>query len=351
MNRDQAETLIRQLGDSPEKAAEVSGYVFPDFRARVAARPVRDDAGRPDNGGAMTVWRAGLALAVLMVLAACGTSPAGRPMGMSELGIFELGVPQSYAPVAGFTAASGVRPNLDLYYSGWYQPFQPAFAATAARHGAVALVQIDPAGIDLAAIAAGTYDSYLRTYAGAVRSYGRRVILSFGHEMNAPSYSWGFGHTSPVTFVAAWRHIVTLFRAAGTGNVTWLWTVNVTGSAKVAPVAAWWPGDSYVTWVGLDGYFFGPSQTFHTLFGPTIAALRALTSDPVLIAETGATPAAGKAAKIASLFAGVKAWGLLGFVWFDADTEQDWRVSDDPAAVAALRTGEAAYMKVIAGPA
>ena len=295
----------------------------------------------------MRARRAGLALALLTVLAACGTPPVGRPMGMSELGIFEPGVPQSYAPVAGFTAASGVQPNLDLYYSSWYQPFQAAFAATAARHGAMALVQIDPAGIDLAAIAAGTYDSYLRTYAGAVRSYSRRVILGFGHEMNGSWYSWGFAHTSPATFVAAWRHIVTLFRAAGARNVTWLWTVNVTGYSDVAPITPWWPGDSYVTWVGLDGYFYRPSQTFHTLFGPTIAAVRALTSDPVLIAETGATPAAGKPAKIASLFAGVHACGLLGFVWFDADTEQDWRVSDDPAAVAALRTGEAAYMKVM----
>lgn len=295
----------------------------------------------------MRAWRTGLAVALLTALAACGTSPVGRPMGMSELGIFEPGVPQSYAPVAGFTAASGVRPNLDVYYSSWYQPFQAAFAATAARHGAMALVQIDPAGIDLKAIAAGTYDSYLRTYAGAVRSYGRRVILSFGHEMNGSWYSWGFAQTSPATFVAAWRHIVTLFRAAGARNVTWLWTVNVTGSSQVAPIAPWWPGDSYVTWVGLDGYFYRPSQTFPTVFGPTIAAVRALTSDPVLIAETGATPAAGKPAKIASLFAGVHARGLLGFVWFDADTEQDWRVSDDPAAVAALRTGEAAYMKVM----
>jgi mannan endo-1,4-beta-mannosidase len=299
----------------------------------------------------MRAWRAGLALVVLTALAACGTSPAGRPMEMSELGIFEPGVPQSYAPVAGFTAATGVRPDLDVYYSGWYQPFQAAFAAAAARHGAVALVQINPAGIDLAAIAAGTYDSYLRTYADAVRSYGRRVILSFGHEMNGSWYSWGFAHTSPATFVAAWQHIVTLFRARGARNVTWLWTVNVTGSSRAAPVAPWWPGDSYVTWVGLDGYFYTLSQTFRTLFGPTIAAVRALTSEPVLIAETGATPAAGKPAKIASLFTGVHACGLLGFVWFNADTEQDWRVSDDPAAVAALRTGQAAYMKMMPGSA
>ena len=288
----------------------------------------------------MRAWRAGLALALLTALAACGgASPAPRPAGMPELGIFEPGVPKSYGPVADFTAASGVRPNLDVYYTGWYQPFHAAFAAAAARHGAVAVDQIDPVGIDLAAIAAGTYDAYLRTYADAVRSYGHRVILGFGHEMNASWYPWGLGHTSPATFVAAWRHIVTLFRTAGARNVTWLWTVNVTGSSQAAPIAAWWPGASYVTWVGLDGYFYRPSQTFHALFGPTIAAARALTSDPVLIAETGATPAAGKSAKIADLFAGVHAYGLLGFVWFDADTKQDWRVSDDPGAVAALRAG------------
>ena len=302
----------------------------------------------------MRAWQAGLALVVLTALtalAACGNSPAGRPMVMSELGIFEPGAPQSYAPVARFTAATGVRPDLDVYYSGWYQPFQAEFAAAAARHGAVALVQINPVGIDVSAIAAGTYDSYLRTYADAVRSYSHRVILSFGHEMNASWYSWGFAHTSPATFVAAWRHIVTLFRAAGARNVTWLWTVNVTESRLAAPIAPWWPGDSYVTWVGLDGYFYTLSQTFRTLFGPTIAAARALTSKPVLIAETGATPAANKPAKIASLFAGVHAWGLLGFVWFNADTEQDWQVSDDPAAIAALRTGQAAYMKMMPGSA
>ena len=131
--------------------------------------------------------------------------------------------------------------------------------------------------------------------------------------------------------------------------MTWLWTVNVTGSSQAAPVAPWWPGASYVTWVGLDGYFYRPSQTFQGLFGPTIAAVRTLTRDPVLIAETAATPAAGKSAKIASLFAGVHAYGLLGFVWFDADTKQDWRVSDDPSAVAAFRAGTATYMKAVPG--
>jgi mannan endo-1,4-beta-mannosidase len=294
----------------------------------------------------MRVRQAGLVLALLAAVTACGsTSPMARSRGMSELGIFEPGVPESYTPVSHFSAVSGVQPNLDVYYSGWYEPFRAAFAAEAARHGAVTIVQVDPTGINLAAVATGAYDTYLHSYAHAVRSYGHQVILSFGHEMNASWYSWGFTRTPAATFVAAWRHIVTVFRAAGVRNVTWLWTVNVTGSSRVASIAPWWPGDDYVTWVGIDGYFYGVSQTFGSLFGPTITAVRAISGAPVLIAETGATPAAGKPAKIASVFAGVHAYGLLGFVWFDADTNQDWRISEDPAAVAALRKGEATYMK------
>ncbi len=43
---DQAQTLNGQLGDTHEKATDVSPCVFPDFRARGAARPVQDGAGR-----------------------------------------------------------------------------------------------------------------------------------------------------------------------------------------------------------------------------------------------------------------------------------------------------------------
>ena len=78
----------------------------------------------------------------------------------------------------------------------------------------------------LASIAAGGSDAYLRSYADAVAAFGHPVILSFGHEMNGTWYSWGDGHTSPATFVAAWRHIVRGVPRRGAANVTWLWTVN-----------------------------------------------------------------------------------------------------------------------------
>ena len=96
--------------------------------------------------------------------------------------------------------------------------------------------------------------------------------------MNGYWYSWGYTHTSPAVFVAAWRHIVTLFRAQETQNVTWLWTINtIHKKTRVPSPGPWWPGNSYVNWVGIDGYFTNPSSVFASVFGPTIVYVRTLT--------------------------------------------------------------------------
>lgn len=260
----------------------------------------------------------------------------------SYLGLYANGVPGSYAGVTAFTTATGVKPGLVLYYSGWFEPFQISFATTVADHGGVPLVQMDPQDISIAAIASGTYDSYLSAYAEAVRSYRRPVVLGFGHEMNGYWYSWGYKHTSPTVFVAAWRHIVTLFRAVGARNVTWMWTVNTIHTrAKVPNPRRWWPGNSFVNWVGIDGYYFNPASTFAPLFGPTVIAVRAFTTKPILIAETAAAGAV-QPAKIADLFIGIRLYGLLGFVWFDSRQSEDWHLSS-PAATAAFHHGAEMY--------
>ena len=337
-------------------------------------RPRLNGAGGAANGGAangvlrrkhdpdarrgpMRILAIGVAVvaaaAITMAVGHQGKSAGGVPITLpirsdSYLGVYQPGAPLSYAGIDQFTQAIGRRPNLVTYYSGWPEAFQTGFANSAARHGAVPLVQLNPTGVSVAAIASGQYDAYLRRYAVAVRAYGRPVILSFGHEMNGQWYSWGYRHTSARVFVAAWRHIVTLFRAQDAWNATWLWTVNVVdtlpGGDRIPDPAPWWPGSTYVTWVGIDGYYWKSSWTFAPLFGPTIKAVRALTRDPILIAETGAGPVAGKPAKITDLFAGVRAYGLLGFVWFNANRVQDWRVNT-PAAVAAFRRGASTLKK------
>lgn len=264
----------------------------------------------------------------------------------SYVGVYAPGAPGSYAGVAAFANATRVTPSLVVYYSGWLEPFQASFATTVRKHSAVPLVQIDPTGISIAGIAGGHFDAYLTAYAQAVRAYGGPVILSFGHEMNAPWYTWGYRYTSPAAFVTAWRHIVTLFRKLGAWNVTWLWTVNAIQAQHGLTLdpARWWPGSRYVTWVGVDGYYLEPSSQFAPIFGPTIVSVRELTRDPILIAETSATRAAGQPAKIANLFTGIRAYGLLGFVWFNDITSYDYRIKG-PAAIAAFHRGAEAYSR------
>lgn len=260
-------------------------------------------------------------------------------------GVYEPGVPGSYASITRFAAATGATPKVALYYSGWWEKFQARFAATAWNHGTYTLVQLQPSA-PLEDVARGYSDKYLRSYAAAVKTFGHPVILSFAHEMNGSWYSWGKGHASPETFIAAWRHVVRVFRAAGATNVTWMWTVSSI-NASTAPLAQWWPGAAYVNWVGVDGYYYRPSDTFQSVFGSTVAEVRTFTSDPVLISEAAAGPIAGPS-KIADLFAGAEKDHMLGVVWFDQAQDhgiyhQNWRLEDNPNALAAFRAAVKQY--------
>jgi mannan endo-1,4-beta-mannosidase len=255
------------------------------------------------------------------------------PKSLSYLGVYEPGAPPGYGSVTAFSRMAGRRPNLVGYYSGWAEPFNTSFADLVHRHGATPYIQIDPSLATVSAIAAGTYDdNYLRPYADSVRDFGHPVVIGFGHEMNATWYSWGYRHIRPPTFVAAWRHIVTLFNNEGAKNVTWLWTVNQ-DQPGTGPIASWWPGPRFVTWVGIDGYYFKSSDTFDSVFGSTIENVRHITNKPILLSETAISPkATPRFAKIGDLFTGMQKDKTLGLVWFDKDQKndgyrhQDWRI-------------------------
>jgi hypothetical protein len=275
------------------------------------------------------------------------------PKTASYLGVFEAGkppgAPPSYRSIEQFSETAHRQPNLVAYYSGWAQPFNVSYASMLHSHGTIPFVQIDPSFASVPAIPSGTYDTYLRTYADSVRDYGHAVVIGFGHEMNGDWYSWGYRHTSPAHFVAAWRHIVTVFRQEGAYNVTWLWTVNQQRGRSTAPIRAWWPGANYVTWVGIDGYYVRPSDTFQTVFGQTMSQVTAITKKPILLSETGVSPKVLRFAKIENLFNGLQSHNVLGLVWFDENQpangpyHQNWSIEGnsqgDTQAQIAFRTG------------
>jgi Glycosyl hydrolase family 26 len=270
------------------------------------------------------------------------------PAPASYLGVFENGTPPSYGPIEQFTQAAGAEPNLIGYYSGWAQPFATSFAESMHDHGVIPFVQIDPTLASIAGIADGAYDGYLKLYADSVRDFGHSVVIGFGHEMNAWWYPWGYGKVLPSTFVAAWRHIVTLFNQQGADNVTWLWTIQA-DERGTGPISAWWPGPKYVKWVGIDGYYSKPSDSFATVFAPTINQVRALTNKPILLSETAVGRPDNQLTNIFNLFAGMAQYKTLGLVWFDKNQtrlttpigtpHEDWRIEDNPLAERAFRDG------------
>jgi mannan endo-1,4-beta-mannosidase len=254
----------------------------------------------------------------------------------SYLGVYEPGVPRKMTDVRKFTAAVGRAPNLLLYYSGWGQPFASAFAEKAFAVRASLVVQLDPGTTSISAIAKGRYDSYLRGFAEQVRRFGRPVVIGFAREMNGRWYPWGWGHVSPRTWVAAWRRVVVVFRHAGALNVTWQWTVNdLTGG--VANPRPWWPGAAYVNWIGIDGYYYSRRDTFDTVFGSTLEAVRRFAAKPILISEVAMAPQAAPAGQMADLFDALWSRHLLGLEWFDAAARHDWRLENDPVALSAFR--------------
>ncbi len=266
------------------------------------------------------------------------------------VGVYNNDVPESYKLVKKFAKAVGVRPNVVMYFSGWHTLFKTRFADNARKNGAVPFVEMQPFGHRIMAkIVAGRFDIYLRKYAEEVHKYRGRVLIGFAHEMNGNWYPWGATHTSPKVFRKAWRHVVTIFRKSGDFNVTWLWVINGLAPGE-APIRAWWPGSKYVDWVGVDAYYVQPAQVFSTVFEPTFAAVRKLTKKPILIAETGIGPAAGQAAKLPDLFAGIeRTKNLRGFVYFDqyqnrGTYHQDWQIDNNPLAVAAFGKGAKQYL-------
>lgn len=261
------------------------------------------------------------------------------------LGVFEPDE-SSYQQIAEFGHAVGRQPNVVLQFSDWGSPFPEAFATMLQAQGAEPLIQLEPSDISLASITDGSDDWYLKSYAEQLRDFGSPVILSFAPEPNGNWYPWGWTRLQPSVYVAAWRYVVSSLRRYGATNVTWLWTVNVT-YLGAGPLNDYWPGDAYVDWVGIDGYFTMPGDTFSSVFMPTVAAVRALTGEPILMSETAVGPVAGQARVIPGIFGGIQSNHLLGLVWFDQAQDdgiyhQDWRLEDNPAGIDAFRQGLAA---------
>jgi hypothetical protein len=322
-----------------------------------------------------------LGLAVAAPLAACGSSdeipsrpgPTGAPAALAtrpppvpfpEAGQVFLGVqtnlgPWDFSAVDAFTGAVHHQPAALQYSVGWaHDQFDAGRLQAIADRHMLPIIAWEPwdyqqtptqPAYRLAAITGGRYDDYIRSWAIGLAAARLPVVMRFAHEMNGNWYPWceQSNGNRRGDYVKAWRHVYDIFTDAAADNVYWMWSPNVTypGAASLSEL---YPGDSYVDWVGLSGYYgtAGVTQysSFDRIFDGTFTELSTFTNKPVVIAETAATNAAGQQARwITEMFRDLPSHpSIIGVIWFEAVKEIDWRIANQPAAAAAYAAGAAA---------
>jgi hypothetical protein len=87
--------------------------------------------------------------------------------------------------------------------------------------------------------------------ADQIRRFGATVYVVFNHEPDA-RISRPMG--DPADFVAAWRHLVGTYRAAGVRNARFVWTLTGPAFGDRTRADAYYPGDAYVDDIAADTY-------------------------------------------------------------------------------------------------
>ncbi len=179
--------------------------------------------------------------------------------------------------------------------TSWQQSYAPVLNRVQ-RAGALSLVKFSTQDAAYEAngqiaetgdIARGVYDAYFEEFADTIKAFNSPVFISIDHEMNGDwyPYSQDYAKTDATAaqFVAAWRHIIDIFRARGATNVAWVWAPNVPDVGKV-PATAYYPGDDYVDWVGVSFYSGNPLSNLRQIYA-TYAAKK-----PIFITEWATAP-------------------------------------------------------------
>jgi hypothetical protein len=269
------------------------------------------------------------------------------------LGMYESG---GAFPVPGPGAwPSGPTTNLSATYMAWGQDwatYAGAFINECNANSLIPFVELEPwdatnptTGVwDVTPlfsdITGGTWDTWLEEIGTFIAGTGKPCILTFAHEMNVSGqYPWSQGDTGSGpgggTLTAAewqvgWKYVHDKVNSTAGGLAIWMWACSAwTGGTTVNPTP-WWPGDSYVDMVGIDGYpttEYGPTLgSFAGQLQQTVTAIRALGwTNPIYISETNLAEmvASSGGQDIPDFVAAMHAAGVSGIMEFEESYEPD----------------------------
>lgn len=283
-----------------------------------------------------------VALIALAGVCACSSSAAGpettaTPAAAHAAAGKYLGYAGPVGTMPAFAAATGATPDMASEY---LSPGDPFTAPPAGVTPFVSLSVVMPPS----RVLAGADDSAIDALGRQLAAYGRPAMVSVDPEGNGPWYPYGTRDAAAGQYIAEYRYVRARLIAAGARKVTWVWTISNSPSiTHPSLLRSLYPGNGVVDVVGVDGYFIGSENSWQQVFGRVFGEVRAFSPKPFLIAETSVQAGPNAAGWVRELFTGAESTpGVLGLIWFNydkaAEERDDWRLQDDPAALAAFRT-------------
>lgn len=229
---------------------------------------------------------AALALAAALSFPAAAPVSAAVPIYVGAVG-----------DVAGLSLGSG-QPLGTHAYGRFSQPVPG---------GRMLTVRADASWRAVAAAGPGSaLHAHIVRWARTIAARPGPVFVAYHHE---PEASGSVGYGSSADFIAAFRHVVSVFRAAGAGNVRFTWQMT-DWSFRASPTdrrhaAHWYPGDDVVDVVGADVFNWfdcgegrGRWMSLASLTDPALQFARAR-GKQVALPEFGADPDPRRAAWLA----------------------------------------------------
>jgi Glycosyl hydrolase family 26/PASTA domain len=253
---------------------------------------------------------------------------------------------QSGKPLVPFSESSGDVAKVEaitgahsLLYLDWN------IVSTTAQNG----------GITTKDIASGEVDGYIREYARELKGFANPVLIRlFGGEFNG---SWWYGQSprantnlTPADFAAAWRRVVDIFRQVGASNVSFAWIASVYPPDPVPwvdpDIAAYYPGDAYVDWIGADIEDFSAPSWLDPIYAFAVTHAK-----PFFLAEFGLrfdgstlTPAQDQA-WLGDMFDYFESHpDLKAISYFNYNSRPDHGIPWDPSRAVYLYGGQVNYL-------
>ncbi len=230
------------------------------------------------------------------------------------------------------------------------------------KHGFVPLISLElwiwgenPNHDYLQSIIDKKFDSYLLDWCKACKDWNKPLLIRPGFEMNGNWFPWC---GNPEKFKQAWKHMFNLFKNGGCDNVSWVWSANIKSfpDEEWNRIEAYYPGDQFVHWIGLDGYNFGDKSphrpysqwySFIDLFDKPLKEVnRFAPGKPIMISEISSAESVNnsKSDWTDDFFTNLANYPFLeSFIWFNYDKrsegEPDWRINSSDESLRSFNKG------------